>query len=295
MYLSSRLRHSSYTRFIREALRWIHQRKYNEEKPVDCVVGPGIKFQVYPKGELIDFLPFFRLFERTEMKLVADLLRPGMKVIDAGANIGVYSLLAAQCIGSEGKIWAFEPSESTYRLFFDNLALNNVSTVTANRLALDDARGQLTLRSQNGFGDLYRHLDYSGHANEGDRVETVEVSTLDEFAAANGIDAIDFFKIDVEGGEYHLLKGSEQLLLRSPKVVVMVEIEEDWCLRNGHRVEDCFALLKSLGFTLSSFSKRQNRWTADEGELSACRTVWATRNPQLLETASAHDGHAFVS
>lgn len=283
MSLSSRLRHSSYTRFIRAALRWIHQRKYSEGKPVDCVVGPGIKFQVYPKGELIDYLPFMGLFERTEMKLVAHLLRPGMKVIDAGANIGVYSLLAAQCIGSEGKIWAFEPSESTYGLFLDNLALNNVSTVKANRLALGDVRGQLTLRAQNGFGDLYRYLDYSGHASAGDRIETVEVSTLDEFAAANGIDTIDFFKIDVEGGEYRLIKGSEQLLSRSPNVVVMVEIEEDWCLRNGHRVEDCFELLKSLGFTLYSFSKRQNRWTPDEGELSACRTVWATQNPQLLQ------------
>jgi FkbM family methyltransferase len=256
---------------------------------------PGIKFQVYPKGELIDYLPFFRLFERTEMQLVAHLLRPGMKVIDAGANIGVYSLLAAQCIGSEGKVWAFEPSESTYGLLLDNLALNDVRTVRATRLALGDARGHLTLRCQNGFGDLYRHLDYSGHANVGDRVETVEVSTLDEFAAASGIDTIDFFKIDVEGGEYHLLKGSGQLLSRSPSVVVMVEIEEDWCLRNGHRVEDCFKLLKSLGFTLYSLSKQQNRWISDESELSACRTVWAARNPQLLPTVPAHHGHALVS
>lgn len=287
MFLSSRLRHSSYTRFIRAALRWIHQRKYSEGKPVDCVVGPGIKFQVYPKGELIDFLPFMRLFERTEMQLVARLLRPGMKVIDAGANIGVYSLLAAQCIGSEGKIWSFEPSESTYGLFLDNLALNNVSTVKANRLALGDVRGQLTLRSAIGFGDLYRHLDYSGHASKGEWVETVEVNTLDDFAGTNGIDTIDFFKIDVEGGEYRLLKGSEQLLSRSPNVIVMVEIEEDWCLRNGHRMEDCFELLKSLGFTLWSFSKEQNRWTADERELSACRTVWATRTPQLLDTTAA--------
>lgn len=282
MSLFSRLRHSSSTRFIRATLRWIHQRKYSEDKPVDCVVGPGIKFQVYPKGELIDYLPFMRLFERTEMQLVAHLLKPGMKVIDAGANIGVYSLLAAQCVGSEGKVWAFEPSQSTYRLFLDNLALNHVTTVTASRMALGDAKGQLTLRSQNGFGDLYRHLDYSGRAAEGDWVETVEVNTLDDFAAANGIDTVDFIKIDVEGAEYHLLKGSQQLLSRSPNVIVMVEIEEDWCRRNGHRVEDCFELLKSLGFTLYSLSKRQNGWAVDQGDLSACRTVWATKNPQLL-------------
>jgi hypothetical protein len=52
------------------------------------------------------------------------------------------------------------------------------------------------------------------------------VSTLDGFAASN---QIDFLKIDVEGGESCLLKGSQCLLARSPDAIVMVEIEEDGC------------------------------------------------------------------
>jgi len=248
-------------------------------------VAPEVDFQIYPKGELIDFLPFFPLFERTEMQLVAKLLKPGMNVIDAGANIGIYSLLAAKCMGDSGQVWAFEPSQSTYRLLLDNLALNGSATVAAHRLALSDVQGQLTLRSENGFGDLYRHLDYTGKAAAGDQVETVEVTTLDDFAAANKIDKIDFLKIDVEGGEYCLLKGSQDLLSRSPNVVVMVEVEEDWCLRNGLKTEDAVALLKGLGFNLYSWSPRQAQWSTDASELGKSRTVWAARNANLLEAA----------
>ncbi len=285
MALMSKLRHSRPTRFIRAGLRWIHRHKYREEVPIRCVVSPGIEFQIYPKGELIDFLPFFSLFERTEMQLVAKLLKPDMKVIDAGANIGIYSLLAAKCVGDNGRIWAFEPSQTTYGLFLDNLALSSVRIVAAHRLALSDVRGQLTLRSENGFGDLYRHLDYSGKAAAGDVVETVDVTTLDDFAAANQIDRIDFLKIDVEGGEYSLLKGSQRLLSQSPNVIVMVEIEEDWCLRYGFKTDDAFEVLRSLGFNLYSWSKRQAGWSTNESELNKSRTVWATRNPKLLEPA----------
>jgi FkbM family methyltransferase len=283
MSLMSKLRHSGPTRFLRAGLRWIHQRKYQEGTPLLCAVVPGVEFRIYPKGELIDFLPFAKLFERTEMQLVAHLLKPNMKVIDAGANIGIYSLLAAQCVGDEGHVWAFEPSQSTYNLFLDNVALNSVTTISANRLALSDTKGQLTLRSQKGFGDLYKHLDYSGNAAAGDLVETVEITTLDDFADTNKIEAIDFFKIDVEGAEYRLLEGSRRLLSRSPNVIVMVEIEEDWCARNGVTVEDCLRLLKSMGLSLYSWSKRQARWVPDESQLSVSRTVWATRNQGLLE------------
>jgi hypothetical protein len=111
------------------------------------------------------------------------------------------------------------------------------------------------------------------------------VSTLDDFAAANKINEIDFLKIDVEGGEYCLLKGSQRLLSQSPNVIVMVEIEEDWSRRYGFKPEDAFALLKSLGFELYSWSSRQQRWSTNESELSKSRTVWATKNPRSLGAA----------
>jgi FkbM family methyltransferase len=219
------------------------------------------------------------------MRLVASLLKPRMKVVDAGANIGLYSLLAAKCVGDGGHIWSFEPSQATYRLLLNNLSLNGVTTVAAHRVALSDFEGELTLRSERGFGDLYRHLDYTGKTSAGDVVETVGVSTLDDFAAAQKIDQIDFLKIDVEGGEYCLLKGAQRLLSQSPSVIVMFESEEDWCQRSGCKAEDAINLLKGLGFCMYSWSKRQERWSTSESELSKSRTVWAARSPDLLQAA----------
>ena len=116
---------------------------------------------------------------------------------------------------------------------------------------MSDARGQLTLRSERGFGDLYRHLDDKESATTGDAAETVSVIPLDDFADAQKIEAIDF--IDVEGGEFCLLKGARRLLSRSPDVIVMFESEEDWCLRSGCKAEDSFELLRGLGFGLYSW------------------------------------------
>jgi FkbM family methyltransferase len=254
---------------------------------MSCVVTSGLEFKIHPKGELSEFLSLGPLFERTEMRLVASLLKPNMKVVDAGANIGLYSLLAAKRVGKDGQIWSFEPSKTTYGFLLDNLALNGVTTVAAHRLALSDAQGELTLRSESGFGDLYRHLDYAGNAATGDTLETVGVSTLDDFAADQKIDQIDFLKIDVEGGEFCLLKGAQRLLSRSPNVIVMFENEEDWCQRSGCKTEDSLNLLKSLGFGLYSWSKRQGKWSTDETELSKSRTVWAAKSPDLLAAALA--------
>jgi FkbM family methyltransferase len=283
--LTSKLRHSKLTHVARSGLRWVHRFRHRDGEPLTCEVAPGLSFRIHPKGELTEFLALGPLFERTEMKLVAKLLKPRMKVVDAGANIGLYSLLAAKCVGADGQVWAFEPSQTTFRFFVDNLALNGVSNVETHRLALSDVKGELTLRAEQGFGDLYRHLDYSGNASEGDAVESVAVVTLDDFASSQKIDQIDFLKIDVEGGELCLLKGAKQLLSRSPNVVVMFESEEDWCQRSGCTAEDTFDLLRSLGFGLYSWSKRSENWSTDSRELSKSRTVWAARRPELLQAA----------
>ena len=217
----SKLRHSRLTSVARWGLRQFHRLKYRNGDPFLCTVAPGFSFKIYPRGELTEFLSLGPLFERTEMKLVASLLKPGMKVVDAGANIGLYSLLAARCVGEGGQIWSFEPAQTTYGLLLDNLALNEVTSVAAHRLALSDSQGQLTLRSERGFGDLYRHLDYMDSTTTGDAVETVSVITLDDFSDSQKIQAIDFLKIDVEGGEYCLLKGARRLLSQSPNAIVM--------------------------------------------------------------------------
>src|SRR5690242_13737986 len=67
--------------------------------------------------------------ETYESALIERIIRPGMTIIDVGANHGMFSLEAAHLIGREGTIHAFEPTPSTRSLLLNNLAVNGLDQV----------------------------------------------------------------------------------------------------------------------------------------------------------------------
>jgi FkbM family methyltransferase len=216
------------------------------------------------------------------MALTAAYLRPGMMVIDVGANIGVYSILAQHRVGDTGCVWAFEPSSESYRRLLKNISLNNCNRVQPVQMALSDRSDtSFVLQSDPGFGDAYRYLVPSKSVSNA-AGEIVPVTTLDLYASRNGIASADFIKVDVEGCEYMVFAGSRQLLASSPKVVVMFESEPEWCVRAGCRQQDSFDLLRSLDFQLYAWDSRNRKWTADESSLFSASTVWASRDLQAL-------------
>ena len=116
---------------------------------------------------MAEFLSVQRFFERTELALVSANLKPGMSVIDVGANIGLYSILSEKRMVGAGTIWAFEASlESTgWRTTFRSNACGRVGPF---RVALAaHASTSVKLKSDAGFGDAYRYL-----SPEGPRVTT---------------------------------------------------------------------------------------------------------------------------
>jgi FkbM family methyltransferase len=281
MAIVNKVRHSVAGRMARHGIKWAY-RLCERGQPIRCKIAPGLTVELLPEGELAQFLFFGPLFEQTELRLIAALLKPDMTFIDAGANVGLYSVLAARRVGSNGTVWAFEPSAATFDLLRRNLTLNQVNNVAAEQLALSDAEGEISLCTQSGFGDLYRYLDYEGKQSRGGECEIVPVITLDAFAAQRNLGAIDVLKIDTEGGEFRLLKGARQLLSASSNAVVMFENEEDWCERAGCRPEDSLNLLKDLGFHLYLWSKRRQAWSRYEDAQEASRSVWAARDADLL-------------
>lgn len=256
--------------------------KHGDGRPVRYGLAAGVDIQLYPEGEIAEFLSVQRFFEKTELALTAAYLRPGMKVIDVGANIGVYSILAQRRVGETGYIWAFEPSSESYRRFLKNIALNNCSRVRPIQMALSDRSDtSFALQSDPGFGDAYRYLRPSQEVR-GRAGEIVPVITLDAYALRNGVESVDFIKVDVEGLEYRVFAGARELLTSSPNVVVMFESDPEWCVRSGCRQQDSFELLRKLDFRLYSWNSRNRKWTADESSIFKATTVWASRDPQKL-------------
>lgn len=153
-------------------------------------------------------------------------LQPGMKVIDIGANFGVYTLSIAQKIGREGTVWAFEPANGTADYLAQSIEKNNFHHVHLERAAVSAHEGEGLL-----FHDRREELfqvDMTGTMGNGDHPhEKIALQTLDGFMARQGNPKIDFIKIDAEGHEIEILKGGLEFFFNQHPVVMLEVIGPD--------------------------------------------------------------------
>jgi len=136
--------------------------------------------------------------------LLKVVLRPGMVVIDVGANIGEITLVAAQRVGGAGKVIAFEPVNAIADRLAEHVRLNDLSQVLIQRTALGDSAqaavpiytscGQKASDENQGLASLY------GGGEDCEPMEYVDITTLDDIATALALTRVDVIKIDVEGG-----------------------------------------------------------------------------------------------
>jgi len=158
-----------------------------------------------------------------EIKFLRRLLQPGDKVIDIGANYGVYTLAMARTVGPEGHLWAFEPASSTAKLLAEGIVANGFTHVTVERSALSCNRGTARL-SLNDNSELNALLHDETRV---EACETVAVVTLDDCLQRYGWRDIELVKIDAEGEEANILKGGERFLAElSPLVQYEVKAGE---------------------------------------------------------------------
>jgi FkbM family methyltransferase len=141
-----------------------------------------------------------------EIKFLRRLLQQGQKVIDIGANYGVYTLSMAQTVGPTGRVWAFEPASNTARLLAEGIAANGFAQVVLERSALSSARGaaQLSLNENSELNALVHGAPATTAS------ETVPLVTLDDCMESYGWRDIEFVKIDAEGEEGNILKGGKR-------------------------------------------------------------------------------------
>lgn len=280
----SRIRHSLIGRLARNVIHVGYRLRNTPGVPATYNLPGGVRIQLFPKGEVAEFLTVQRFFEKTELALVAAYLKPGMTIIDVGANIGVYSILADKLVGPAGRTWAFEPSRESFQRLEKNLELNRCGRVRPVRVALSaQPDGVGMLKSDAGFGDAYRYLALANAAEAGNQLrESVAVTTLDAFSSKEKIRRASFLKIDVEGGEYAVFQGAQDFLQASTDACIMFESDPEWCRRAGCRQEDSFALLTRLGFGLYAWKHRSRKWAVDEKTLLGAGTVWACREAARL-------------
>jgi FkbM family methyltransferase len=277
------IRHSPIGWVARKAIHLLFRARHSANQPLTYRLPRSIDIRLYPEGEVVEFLSFPALFERAETELIASYLKPGMRVIDVGANVGLYSILASSIIGGSGAVWAFEPSGESYRRLLRNLELNGCSQVHPFQIALSsEADKVLRLKSDSGYGDAYRYLAPAGQSEGSVAGEEVRATTLDECAKEHGIRDVDLIKIDVEGGEHGVLRGASEVLSNNREVTIVFESEADWCERAGCKQSDAFTLLRNAGFHLYAWNKTKRDWQDEEDKLLRAGMVWAVRHRNKL-------------
>lgn len=157
-----------------------------------------------------------------QIRLLRDSVRPGDFVVDVGGNVGQYAVLLAALVGPTGRVVTFEPSSRARAILEKNLELNDFGgRVKVEPMALFDRDGSHTFytRGEHSMASLERAgFGTTADATDID-VTTVPTATLDSYLAEQRLPAPAWIKIDAEGAEINILRGANNTLRLSSRIV----------------------------------------------------------------------------
>ncbi|MFI5203018.1 MAG: FkbM family methyltransferase [Flavobacteriales bacterium] len=150
-------------------------------------------------------------YEKGSYKYFRNVIKPGDVVLDVGAHIGVYTVPFSELVGPAGKVYSFEPTPSTYKIFLKTIHLNGCSNVFPLNAAVAEKNGEIRFNLTNADGKV-------SNANSIVKLErtvasiTVKMVSIDNFRKEHSI-KVNVAKIDVEGAEYLVLIGGKNMFL----------------------------------------------------------------------------------
>ena len=228
----------------------------------------GLELKLSLGNDLSKQLFIAGCYEPNETAFVNGFLKPGMVFVDAGANDGLYTLLASRLVGPSGQVWAFEPSEREFVRLQQNLSLNKISNVRPFRVALADINGEVELAVAEDEHAGQNTLGSFSYAIQSLRKETVSVRRLDDLSSDEKINRLDLIKVDIEGAETRLVTGASKLL-SSLRPVVLFEASETALQGMGSSSTQLLELFRSFGYYIYSFASETGRPSAAKvGEFS---------------------------
>jgi FkbM family methyltransferase len=174
---------------------------------------------------------------------------PGMTVVDVGANVGLYTMLASGLVGSSGRVVAVEPSSENCRLILLSVDANHLANVELFPVALDRERGWSNLSAHFGSNGGLVADDPASLASGWS--EIVPTFPLDDLVQGQ----VHFLKIDVEGAEGRVVAGA-QGILETSRPVVATELSLEMLPRvSGISGEEYLDGFEALGYRISLLNR----------------------------------------
>lgn len=189
-------------------------------------------------------------WEKISLGIWSKLVAINDVIFDIGANTGIYSLVAST-INNNAVVYAFEPSENTYKVLKNNLNLNGYNNVFPLNVAISNTEGQAIFHDFTFDNQLSASLNIelgAGINEEFKRDYLVQTTTIDAFIKKKNITNIGLLKIDVEMHEPEVLQGMmDTLVLYKPTLLIEVLIDEI-----AQKIE---LILKDLGYLFYSIDE----------------------------------------
>jgi FkbM family methyltransferase len=171
-------------------------------------------------------------------------IKENQVILDIGANVGYYSLMAAKR-NRHGTVYAFEPISKTFNRLQENISLNRFANIKPFNLAVADSDKSLKFfvgdEKNTGTSSITLHQNFNGE------LQTVRAITIDEFVVKEKISHIDYIKIDVEGAEMKVLRGMKKTL-QQLNPTVLIELLDEKLLPAGSSVKEVYLFFAELAY-----------------------------------------------
>ena len=233
--------------------------------------------------EGVDLALFLGVFERRTVRAIDTYVRPGMVVLDIGANIGAQTFHLARRVGEIGRVIAFEPTNFDIAKLRRNMDLNPAlkRQITAAQVMLmgssDAAIPERVHASWSLDSDAELDPKYCARAMP---TGNAKVWSLDDYLEREGIGRVDIVKMDVDGYECSVLRGAKQTLIRHRPMIIM-EFAPYIFAETGESVDAFLAILSEVGYAMRELES-ERRLPEDSEELHRRFPEGTARNVRVV-------------